>query len=207
MKPSRSAIGPHVVGRYSSSGEKLSSATARERRGKGGSMEAGENQQQVSTGSHTPLEISQKRRDSHFPIMPTTVSVLKTKGKSKSQTLNPRRRPNGRITLFHKADRSRINKTGQLDLLTTANEWENKVSARSRARLGKGRGAAIIDSSAIIKWMPTITIRRLDETTGRGCAYVPPTMADPWKLRPARSCGWRWPGRRPARGIQVCRYS
>jgi antitoxin FitA len=67
--------------------------------------------------------------------------------------------------LFHKADRSRINKTGQLDLLTTANEWENKVSARSRARLGKGRGAAIIDSSPIIKWMPTITIRRLDETT------------------------------------------
>jgi hypothetical protein len=43
--------GPHVVGRYSSSGEKLSSATAQERRGKGGSMEAGENQKQVSTGS------------------------------------------------------------------------------------------------------------------------------------------------------------
>src|SRR5450631_151264 len=31
----------------------------------------------------------------------------------------PRRRPNGRVALFHKADRSRIYKTGQLDLLTT----------------------------------------------------------------------------------------
>src|ERR1019366_3858282 len=35
-----------------------------------------------------------------------------------------RRRPNGRITLFHKADRSRIYKTGQLDLLTTCNSTE-----------------------------------------------------------------------------------
>src|SRR5271156_515641 len=58
--------GPHVVGRYSSSGEKLSSTTAKERGGKGGSMEAEENQKQVSPGSHTPLEISQKQRDSHF---------------------------------------------------------------------------------------------------------------------------------------------
>src|SRR5450432_1067897 len=32
---------------------------------------------------------------------------------------NPRRRPKGRVALFHKADRSRIYKTGQLDLLPT----------------------------------------------------------------------------------------
>src|SRR5882724_9695526 len=32
---------------------------------------------------------------------------------------NPRRRPKGRVALFHKADRSRINRTGQLDLLAT----------------------------------------------------------------------------------------
>src|SRR5215212_8642090 len=31
----------------------------------------------------------------------------------------PRRRPKGRVALFHKADRSRVNKTGQIDLLTT----------------------------------------------------------------------------------------
>jgi transposase len=69
--------GPHVVGRYRADGEKLEGTRTEERRGKGGSMEAGENQQQVSTGSHTPLELSQKRRDSHFPTAPGTASVLK----------------------------------------------------------------------------------------------------------------------------------
>jgi hypothetical protein len=64
-------FGPHVVGRYRSTGEKLIMAP-KERRGKGGSLEAGENQKQVSTVSHTPLEISQKARDSHFPTAPTT---------------------------------------------------------------------------------------------------------------------------------------
>ena len=59
-------FGPHVVGRYSRKGEKLISATPKERRGKGGSMEAGENQKQVSTGSHTPLEISPKA--ARFPL-------------------------------------------------------------------------------------------------------------------------------------------
>jgi hypothetical protein len=79
--------GPHVVGHYSSKGEKLISAKPKERRGKGGSMEAGENQKQVSTGSHTPLEISHKPRDSHFPTAPTTASVLsKTKAKAKPKT-------------------------------------------------------------------------------------------------------------------------
>jgi hypothetical protein len=76
-----------VVGRYSHTGEKLISATTKERRGKGGSMEAGENQKQVSAGSHTPLEISPKARDSHFSTAPTTASVLtKTKAKAKPKT-------------------------------------------------------------------------------------------------------------------------
>jgi hypothetical protein len=48
-------------------------------------MEAGENQKQVSTASHTPLEISQRRRDSHFPTAPATASVLK-KIKAKAKT-------------------------------------------------------------------------------------------------------------------------
>ena len=79
-------FGPHVVGRYSRTGERLISARPKERRGKGGIMEAGENQKQVSTGSHTPLEISQKTRDSHFPTAPTTASVLpKTKAKAKTK--------------------------------------------------------------------------------------------------------------------------
>jgi transposase len=77
-------FGPHVVGRYSSTGEKLINTTPQKRGGKGGSMEAGENQKQVFTGSHTPLEISPKARDSHFPTAPTTASVL-PKGKAKAK--------------------------------------------------------------------------------------------------------------------------
>ena len=79
--------GPHVVGHFDHDGNKLGPGTAQERRGKGGSMEAGENQKQVSTGSHTPLEISPKPRDSHFSTAPITASVLpKTKAKAKTKT-------------------------------------------------------------------------------------------------------------------------
>jgi transposase len=77
--------GPNLVGRYRADGEKLVGSRTEERRGKGGSMEAGENQKQVFTGSHTPLEISQKRRDSHFPTAPATAFVLK-KIKAKAKT-------------------------------------------------------------------------------------------------------------------------
>ena len=52
-------------------------------------MEAGENQKQVSTGSHTPLEISPKTRDSHFPTAPTTAFVF-PKGKAKAKTKTPK---------------------------------------------------------------------------------------------------------------------
>jgi transposase InsO family protein len=80
-------FGPHVVGRYDSRGEKLSGGKPAKRGGKGGSMEAGENQKQVSTGSHTPLEISPKARDSHFSTAPMTASVSqKNKAKAKPKT-------------------------------------------------------------------------------------------------------------------------
>jgi hypothetical protein len=72
-------FGPHVVGRYDSQGEKLTDQSSEKRRGKGGSMEAGENQKQVSSGSHTPLGISPKTRDSHFPTAPTTAGVVSKK--------------------------------------------------------------------------------------------------------------------------------
>jgi transposase len=77
--------GPHVVGHYDPKGEKLTNEATKKRRGKGGSMEAGENQKAVSTGSHTPLEISQKARDSHFSTAPTTASVLSAKTKAKTK--------------------------------------------------------------------------------------------------------------------------
>ena len=80
-------FGPHVVGHFDRDGNKLGPAIAKERRGKGGSMEAGENQKQVSSGSHTPLEISPKTRDFHFPTAPATASVLpKRKAKAKTKT-------------------------------------------------------------------------------------------------------------------------
>jgi transposase len=63
-------FGPHVVGRYDAHGHPLQ-RDAGKRGGKGGSVEAGENQEQVFTGSQTPLEISQKARDSHFSTAPT----------------------------------------------------------------------------------------------------------------------------------------
>jgi hypothetical protein len=70
--------GPHVVGRFHSDGSRRKN-TPPERRGKGGSMGAGENQKQVSSGSHTPLEISPTTRDSHFPTAPTLVGGGKQK--------------------------------------------------------------------------------------------------------------------------------
>jgi hypothetical protein len=74
--------GPHVVGRFAANGSSLTTSGKQERRGKGGSMEAGENQKQVSSGSHTPLEISPKTRDFHFPTAPAAVCVRKPKTKA-----------------------------------------------------------------------------------------------------------------------------
>ena len=77
--------GPHVVGRFTQEGEPLRSKPGKPRRGKDGSMEAGENQKQVFTGSHTPLEISHKPRDSRFPTAPTACgSKVETKTKRKA---------------------------------------------------------------------------------------------------------------------------
>ena len=74
-------FGPHVVGRYNRQAEPLASE-ARQRRGKDGSVETGENQKPVFTGSPTPLGISQKARDSHFSTAPTTTGdLLKAKAK------------------------------------------------------------------------------------------------------------------------------
>ncbi len=79
-------FGPHVVGRFDRTGAKLIAAAKPRRRGKGGSMETGENQKQVSTGSHPPLEISQRARDSHFPTARTTIASPYAKSKTKTKT-------------------------------------------------------------------------------------------------------------------------
>ena len=75
--------GPHVVGRFDSQARPLHKTASPEHRGKGGAVETGENQEQVSTASHTSLEISPTTRDSHFPTAPATpvrVTKRKTKG-------------------------------------------------------------------------------------------------------------------------------
>jgi transposase len=79
-------FGPHVVGRFDSRGEILKEEhKSKTRRGKGGSMEDGENQKQVSTVSHTPLGISPKTRDSHFPTAPKTVVISHETAKAKAK--------------------------------------------------------------------------------------------------------------------------
>ena len=75
-------FGPHVVGRYDREGVKLTGTTTEKRRGKGGRMETGENQKQVSSASHPPLEIQHKPLASHFSTAPTTVSAV-SKAKTK----------------------------------------------------------------------------------------------------------------------------
>jgi len=62
-------FGPHVVGHYP------------EGRGKGGPVEAAENQTRVSRNSHRPLEIASA--DSHFPTASTAVPPLFSKPKAK----------------------------------------------------------------------------------------------------------------------------
>jgi transposase len=72
-------FGPHVVGRFTADGKPIN---PKERRGKGGSLETGENQTQVFSGSQPPLEIAPTTRDSHFPTAPTAVLILKSKKKA-----------------------------------------------------------------------------------------------------------------------------
>jgi transposase len=75
--------GPHVVGRYTATGE-IRQASAKkppESRGKGGPVETVENHKPVSHRPHRPLEIPQPRRDSHFPTAPTAITLLRIKNR------------------------------------------------------------------------------------------------------------------------------
>lgn len=75
-------FGPHVVGRFDRTGAKLNGTGTEKRRGKDGSVETGENQKTVSSGSHTPLGIAPQGSDSHFPTAPAAGSVLSAKKKT-----------------------------------------------------------------------------------------------------------------------------
>jgi hypothetical protein len=78
--------GPHVVGRYQADGSPLPATAKRaapqpDSRGKDGTVEAVENQRQVSHRSHRPLEISPRTRDSHFPTAAVPVVLVPKKTK------------------------------------------------------------------------------------------------------------------------------
>jgi transposase len=73
--------GPHVVASWNMTEQ---AGKPKHRRGKGGSLEAGENQTQVFSRSHPPLEISQTSRDSHFSTAPTTTTRMQKKGRTKA---------------------------------------------------------------------------------------------------------------------------
>ncbi len=66
--------GPHVVGRYSATGEPRQAHAKKppESRGKDGPVETMEIHKAVSPCLHRPLEIPPPRRDFHFPTAPTT---------------------------------------------------------------------------------------------------------------------------------------
>lgn len=90
--------GPHVVGRFDSQGRSLIKPNQPERCGKGGCVETGENQNQVSSASHTTLEISPTPRDSHFPTAPATPVRAVTKRKPR-RLRPPKPKPkSGQIT-------------------------------------------------------------------------------------------------------------
>ncbi|HEY7305423.1 MAG TPA: ISNCY family transposase [Bryobacteraceae bacterium] len=73
--------GPHLVASWD---KNAAAGTPRQRRGKSGSLGAGENQNQVSSGSHPPLEISHTPRDSHFSTAPINPRHIQKKGKTKA---------------------------------------------------------------------------------------------------------------------------
>src|SRR5258708_20055319 len=73
--------GPHVVGRYTATGEPRPASTHKnpESRGKGGPVETVENHKPVFHRSHRPLENSPTPRVSHFPTAPTAIPFSRTK--------------------------------------------------------------------------------------------------------------------------------
>jgi hypothetical protein len=102
--------GPHVVGRYTATGEIRQAANnLPESRGKGGPVESVENHKPVSHRPHRPLEIPQTPRDSHFPTAPATIPLLRTKTRKPSSAS---RRSSVDLTISKPNKRSAL--TGQI---------------------------------------------------------------------------------------------
>jgi transposase len=79
--------GPHAVGRFPAQPES---------RGKGGPIETGENQKQISPCFKRPLEIP--RRDSHFPTAPATITLSHPGKKTRKPASASRRGSKGAVS-------------------------------------------------------------------------------------------------------------
>src|SRR5437016_14154577 len=77
-----------------------------------------------------PWKSRQRREIPTFP--PRRLRFLLSPKPKQKPNPKPRRRPDGGVALFHKADRALIIKTGQLDLLTTPTiVWLTHVDDRA----------------------------------------------------------------------------
>ena len=102
--------GPHVVGRFTATGESVGGGANRSRRsrGKDGSVETVGNHKPVSHRPHRPLEIPQARRDSHFPTAPAAVSPRQTNTrKRRSKPPSASRRGSADLTIKRGAKRAK----------------------------------------------------------------------------------------------------
>jgi hypothetical protein len=115
--------GPHVVGRYDSRGQKLAGPTQEKRRGKGGGH--GIRRKPTAGFLRIPHSLGNLAHNARFPLSHRAdydCCNLFSKGQSKRSKGQTKNQSEGGLTavaLFYKADRSLINRTGQLDLLTT----------------------------------------------------------------------------------------
>ena len=107
--------GPHVVGRYTASGEVAGAHTKKspENGGKDGSVETAENQKPVSPRSHRPLEIPQPQRDSHFPTGPAIASPSQNTARTRNRK-PPSASRRGRADLTLKRGIKRANRTDRV---------------------------------------------------------------------------------------------
>src|ERR1022692_3412770 len=84
---------------------------------KAGAWKPGKTKNRFPPAPTLPWKSRPNREIPTFP--PRRRRLLFSQKEKQKPNPKPRRRPNGRVALFHKADRSHNNKTGQLDLLPT----------------------------------------------------------------------------------------
>ncbi len=129
--------GPHVIGRYSSTGENWSARQARSAVEKAGAWKPGKTKSRFPAAPTLPWK---SRKNGEIPTFPPRrLRLLLDRKPKQKPKRNPRRRPGGRVALFHKANRSLIIKTGQLDLLPTVNNHLARIMLRAKRSSATGQ--------------------------------------------------------------------